>query len=246
MPDFFYTIVRNLPGDQNEKPNGFLFASQEKPSDETMRRIYYDPDLRAMLPKDKPVFCVRYYKLPNTAPGFLPEWRITLTSLSYYALPLNDERDNVSVLWEETGGLIRRQERLLHYKDLLAECTELFRVDGCKDCPKKGLQCIERNFGHRPWFMLFSFNRKSDWDAGLAEQGNILDRKTRNEEHEFQGKNLEEIVRRCERIQPAGAQFRSPSQTKPQSSPKMNHPLRPSRDHRFFKDPDYVEEKKPA
>jgi hypothetical protein len=221
-------------GDEQDKPNALLFASDEYISDTQMRDVFNDQAVRAFLPKDKPVLCIRYHKEADPRSNFGEEWRLVLTTLSYYMMPLNDAHNHVSILWEEVedGNTVQKSA---DYKALMNGCVELFRTVGCEGCTKKGKECVEQQLGYRPWPFTLSYNRRDDWSVTLAAPGKVHERFQHNKEHEFQGKTLDDVVKGLSKLTPAGFTWVAPSKTKTTSSPKMNFPLRTTRDHRFFK-----------
>jgi hypothetical protein len=229
-----FTIARNLPGDDQDKPNGLLFASPEFITDSDMEAVFNDTQLRTLLPAGKPVLCIRYHKDADARFGFGEEWRLVMTTLSYYMMPLNDAHGHVSIIWEENNAGTVEVKRA-SYQALVNNCVELFRTVGCEGCTKKGKECVEQQVGYRPWPFTLSYNRRDEWSVTLAADGNINDRYQHNKEHELQGADLAAVQKSLTKMTVVGFTYVAPSKTKLTTSPKMNHPLRPARDHRFFK-----------
>jgi hypothetical protein len=231
-----FTIARNMLGDEQDKPNALLFASEGFITDEQMEAVFADKQLREVLPKGKPVLCIRYHKEEDVRANFAEEWRLVLTTLSYFMMPLNDAHNHVSIVWEEavegqSGFATKRAD----YKQLMNSCVELYRTVGCDGCSKKGKECVEQQVGYRPWPFTLSYNRRDEWSVTLAAPGKVHERFQHNKDHEFQGKSLDDVTKALAKMTPGGFAWMSPSKTKLTSSPKMNFPLRTTRDHRFFK-----------
>lgn len=230
--DTKFTFIRNLPGESDERADGVLFASQEFIGDSDLEAALKDKDVLACFDPNKPVMALRYHKDEDQKNGWDEEWRVVVTQLRFYVMPMNDAHGHVSVATLNGAGKVD----IVKYQEKLDGCVELFRLNGCQDCPKKGLQCIDQNLGGRPWYFEFAFNRKYDeWCKDLCADGNILKRRDENEKFLLSFENLQKTEAFLKKNPLLGAEFVHPDKTRSGEFGMMTHPLRPCRDHRFFK-----------
>ena len=228
-----FTYTRNLIDDAEGKPDALLFASPESFTGEDVKNILADKDVAALLP-NKPRMVLRYLKPDDPRFGFKQEYRLVVTCLPYYSMPLNDTHNHAVLNYEDSKG--GKVEEIV-YRDLLDNCHELYRVNGCEGCDKPGAACIKQQLGVEklPWPYLFTSNRQDKWSTGLADTGNLPERNEKIKKHELQCGTLKDLNATLETIHPLGGDFVAPSETKLVDSQRMNLPLRPSREHRFFK-----------
>lgn len=225
------TFLRNLPGEADEMADALLFASPSFIEDPQLEEILKSKTVTKCFDPAKPVMAIRYHKPEDLKLNFGEEWRVIVTQLRYYTMPMNDAHSSVTVATLEGGKL-----KLVKYLATLDGCIELFRLNGCTDCPKKGLECIEQNLHGRPWYFSFSYNRKyDDWAKGLCEEGNIMTRRDENEKCLLKFSKLTDLEQLLSTAKPAGATFVHPDKTRSGEFGMMTHPLRAARDHRFFK-----------
>jgi hypothetical protein len=248
MSDRFFTVVRNLPGFVTQKPNGLMFVSRTSMWD-YLKDLVRIPEVMRLLPANKPMMAVYYFRPSGpSVPQFEDEYRLVITTLSYYILPINDARKDTILYWEEPDGarvarssdgtLVTMRDGTLKFAswaNILGRCDiRQKNADTCTPCPLKGRKCVEKNFGYRPWPFLFSYNQKAEWMNGLWDDGDITGRVRANTEHEFTPPTLQAVNAICEKMQPLGFTFRHPDTTRLYNAPLYKHPLRPPRDHRFY------------
>lgn len=219
------TYIRNLPGAADEIPDGLLFASEEEISDQTLAAIHASPAVRQFFNPEQPLLAMRYFQEEGSSST---EWRVLVSTLRYYVPPLQDRWERVTMMYDTPEG-----PRTLDYKGTLDACIELYRLQGCNECPKKGVKCIEQNLGARPWVFSFGYNRKFDeWCAGMVENGSAIDRKAENIRFQMPFASAADVGKALKRGL-LEASYVSPEKTQTGEF-GMIHLLRPPRDHRLF------------
>lgn len=226
------TYIRKLPGMEDESADALLFASTSKFSDDELVDMVKDPQVRKYFPEKKPIMAVRYFKESYDPQKHQSEWRVIVSAFRFHTFPIQNQTDMVSVAYEPAAG---KDPKVVHYKELLDNCIELYRLQGCQGCPKKGRQCAEQNLGKRPWWLTFQFGRAHDeWCAGLTEPGNILTLRKEEDDYALCPESIQKLEADLSKSPPRGARFMSPNKTRPEAVSPTAPPLRPARDHWMF------------
>lgn len=233
-----FTFTRQLTADADMKPDGLLFASKEPIAKELVEKLLANTKVRESMPEGKPLMAYAYFKKEYA------EHRLVVTTLSYYTLSLcytNADADSC-IYYEEPGQKKTKDHdaipaglRVINYRETLDSCVELFRIDnGCQECPYKGLECLEKNVGYRPWVFRFAYNRTDPFAIGLTDKGNITDRDEYVKQHELRGESYQALLKQFNKSSIEGFVFLPPNKTTTDNSVKMGRPLRPPMHHRFF------------
>lgn len=236
-----YTIFRNLAGDYDKKPDGFLFSSANALTDEDLHALFNDKTVRDMLPlgeDGKPLkAALVFYHEFN-------EYQVVITCNSYNIPTLSPlmARYETTVMYEDgadenaalPAGHTEGELVTMRYTNVIDDCSSLYSAQGCEGCPEKGLECVKRNMGYRPWTMRFNYNRASDFDKGLETAGTVLDWDKRAETYGLRGGSYDDIVKTLSKTPIQGFTFVPPNKSRPTEDSRYSRLLRPRREHRFF------------